>query len=199
MPWIRSHLTFANVISMLALFVALGGTGYAATQLAKNSVGAKQIKKNAVGASEIKPNAVRSADVKEGALQAIDFAAGQLPAGAKGDKGDPGAKGDKGDKGEKGDAGATNTVLRRGVETTVQPDSSASASVSCLAGETATGGGLSVSNGAIADMLTWDTGPIDSNGDTKPDGWEGRARNVDSNNSDTGTITVRAELICTSP
>jgi hypothetical protein len=29
--WIRSHLTFANVVSLGALFVALGGTTYAAT------------------------------------------------------------------------------------------------------------------------------------------------------------------------
>ncbi len=29
--WIRSHLTFANVVSLAALFVALGGTTYAAT------------------------------------------------------------------------------------------------------------------------------------------------------------------------
>jgi hypothetical protein len=29
--WIGSHLTFANVVSLIALFVALGGTTYAAT------------------------------------------------------------------------------------------------------------------------------------------------------------------------
>jgi hypothetical protein len=30
-PWLRTHLTFANVCSLSALFVALGGTTYAAT------------------------------------------------------------------------------------------------------------------------------------------------------------------------
>lgn len=105
MLWIRSHATFANVVSMVALFVALGGTGYAATQLAKDSVGAKQIKKNAVRAAEIKRNAVRSADVKDGALLAADFAAGQLPSGP------PGAPGAKGEKGDKGDPGAPATTL----------------------------------------------------------------------------------------
>jgi len=29
--WIRGQLTFANVVSLAALFVALGGTAYAAT------------------------------------------------------------------------------------------------------------------------------------------------------------------------
>jgi hypothetical protein len=69
---------------MVALFVALGGTGYAATQLAKNSVGAKQIRKDAVKAAEIKRNAARSSDVKDGALLASDFASGQLPTGPQG-------------------------------------------------------------------------------------------------------------------
>ena len=34
----------ALVVSLIALAVALGGTGYAVTQLPKNSVGTKQIK-----------------------------------------------------------------------------------------------------------------------------------------------------------
>jgi hypothetical protein len=58
MQWIRSHLSFANLVSLIALFVALGGTTYAAVTLPKNSVGARQIKKNAVTASEVKRNAV---------------------------------------------------------------------------------------------------------------------------------------------
>jgi hypothetical protein len=83
----------AFVIACLALFVALGGTTYAAVTLPKNSVKAKQIAKNAVGASEIKGSAVRSGEVKNGALRAQDFAAGQLPQGPKGDPGTDGAPG----------------------------------------------------------------------------------------------------------
>ena len=37
-----------NTIALLALFIALGGTTYAATALPKNSVGPKQLRKNAV-------------------------------------------------------------------------------------------------------------------------------------------------------
>jgi hypothetical protein len=73
----------AIVISCLALFVALGGTSYAAIKLPKNSVGGKQIKKNAV----------TSAKVKNGSLLTKDFKSGQIPAGAKGDKGDKGDPG----------------------------------------------------------------------------------------------------------
>ncbi len=93
MQWIRTHLSSAHVIAMIALFVALGGTTYAAVVLPKNSVKAKQIATNAVGASEIKSRAVGTSEVRNGRLLAEDFRAGQLPAGAKGDKGDPGDPG----------------------------------------------------------------------------------------------------------
>jgi hypothetical protein len=46
-------LTFANVISVIALFAAVGGSAFAATQLPKNSVGTKQIKKGAVTTAKI--------------------------------------------------------------------------------------------------------------------------------------------------
>lgn len=74
----RSHLTFANVVSLIALFVALGGTGYAAITLPKNSVGPKQIKKNAVRASDVRAGAVRSAEVRNGTLADIDVLDGGL-------------------------------------------------------------------------------------------------------------------------
>ncbi|MGN6663507.1 MAG: hypothetical protein ACTHK6_04780 [Solirubrobacterales bacterium] len=54
MKQLRKRLTFANVMSMIAVFVALGATAFAATQLPKNSVGTKQLKKNAVTAAKIK-------------------------------------------------------------------------------------------------------------------------------------------------
>jgi hypothetical protein len=74
MQWIRSHLSFANSISLIALFVALGGTSLAAVTLTKNSVGAKQIKKNAVRASEIKTNAVGASEIRRNAVAAGDIA-----------------------------------------------------------------------------------------------------------------------------
>ena len=43
----------AMVVSLIALFVALGGTSYAALSLPKNSVGTKQIKDGAVTAAKI--------------------------------------------------------------------------------------------------------------------------------------------------
>src|SRR3954464_13778275 len=67
----RSHLTFANVVSLMALFVALSGGAYALT-IPKASVGAKQLKKNAVTAPKIKKKAVTSPKVRNGSLTGTD-------------------------------------------------------------------------------------------------------------------------------
>jgi hypothetical protein len=91
MQWIRSHLSFANAISMIALFVALGGTSVAAVALTKNSVGAKQIKKNAVRASEIKKNAVRAAEIRGNAVGASEIRSNAVAGGDIADNGVGGA------------------------------------------------------------------------------------------------------------
>jgi hypothetical protein len=80
---LRAQLTYANVMATFAVFIALGGASYAATQLPKNSVGTKQLKKSAVN----------SAKVKDKSLKAVDFMSGQLPAGPVGKEGPPGPKG----------------------------------------------------------------------------------------------------------
>ena len=53
----------AMIVACVALFVAMGGTSYAAVTLAANSVGAKQIKNSAVTAAKIKNGAVTTAKV----------------------------------------------------------------------------------------------------------------------------------------
>jgi len=60
---IRPRLSYANVISSIALFVALGGTGYAVTQLPRNSVGARQLKANSVTSGKIRARAVQRSDL----------------------------------------------------------------------------------------------------------------------------------------
>ena len=64
----------AMIVAVIALILAASGTGWAVTQLPKNSVGTTQLKSNAVVSSK----------VKDGSLRAADFATGQLPAGATG-------------------------------------------------------------------------------------------------------------------
>jgi hypothetical protein len=58
----------ATLIAVVALFVALGGTGYAAFSLPKNSVGSKQLKKNAVTTRKIKNRAVTAGKINTSGL-----------------------------------------------------------------------------------------------------------------------------------
>ena len=74
----RPRLTFANIVSVIALFIALGGTGLAASQLGKNTVGPKQLKKNAVTTAKIKNQAVIAAKIKNGALTGAQINASTL-------------------------------------------------------------------------------------------------------------------------
>jgi hypothetical protein len=93
---VRPHLTFANVIACIALFIALGGTSVAAVSLSKNTVGSKQLKAGAVHNSDLSKNAVTSTKIANGSLQTTDFKGGQLPAGARGPQGAVGTTGSQG-------------------------------------------------------------------------------------------------------
>jgi len=75
---VRGRLTFANTTSLLALFVALGGTSYAATTLRANSVGSAQIRTGAVGSSEIRYSGVRMQDIAPGAVGKSEIGTGAV-------------------------------------------------------------------------------------------------------------------------
>jgi hypothetical protein len=75
--YLRSHH-----VGLVALFIALGGTAYAAS-LPRNSVGTKQLKRGAV----------TSAKVRNGTLRAADFAPGTLLQGPAGPRGLTGPRG----------------------------------------------------------------------------------------------------------
>ncbi len=134
-----------NIVGYLALFVALGGTSYAAVALPANSVGPTQIKSNAVS----------SPKVKDASLLKRDFAAGQLPSGPRGPQGtqglpgergptgDTGAKGDTGDQGPRGAPGTltdpSRLYLKRARDT---GEALAVAQANCDSGDLALSGGF---------------------------------------------------------
>jgi hypothetical protein len=69
----RSTLTYANVMSTIALFGVLGGGAYAAARIGpddikRNAVRSKHIKKNQVGRKHLKRNAVSAAKIASGAV-----------------------------------------------------------------------------------------------------------------------------------
>jgi hypothetical protein len=71
----RTRPSYANIVSTLALVVALGGSGAYAAGLAKNSVTTKQIKNGTVKAVDVKQDALTGAVVKESTLGTVPSAA----------------------------------------------------------------------------------------------------------------------------
>ena len=73
---LRSKLTYANVVATLALLLVVGGGGaFAASRLAKNSVGTKQIKNNSITAAKINSGAVTGTKVSLDSLGTVPSAA----------------------------------------------------------------------------------------------------------------------------
>jgi hypothetical protein len=77
---VRRRASFANVTSAAALFVALGGTSYAAISIPANSVGADQIRTGAVGSKEIKTGAVNTAEIHTGGVAKAEIRTGGVGA-----------------------------------------------------------------------------------------------------------------------
>ena len=63
-----SRLSYANVVSSLALVVAVAGGGVAAAAVAKNSVGSAQIRNGAVKGPDVKPNSLSAKHIKDATL-----------------------------------------------------------------------------------------------------------------------------------
>jgi hypothetical protein len=100
--WLRSHLTYANVISTLCLFLLLGGGTAVALSgsntvfsddivdnqvysadvrndaLAGGGLGAGDLRPGSVGTSEIADNSISSSDIPLGAILSSDIAANSI-------------------------------------------------------------------------------------------------------------------------
>jgi hypothetical protein len=100
--YVRTHH-----IGLLALFVALSGTAYAAAELKRNSIKSEHIGKGQVKRVDIANGAIDSRKVADGSLAAADFGEGQVPPGPSGPQGPPGQPGPQGVAGATGPTGAT--------------------------------------------------------------------------------------------
>jgi hypothetical protein len=202
MRWLSRRMRYSNVMSTIAVFIALGGASYAAVTLPKNSVGTKQIKKNAV----------TSAKVKNGSLLSADFKLGQLPAGPQG------ATGPTGPQGPKGDTGTVDTsniytksqsdgrylrgtvVVVKTIAASVSADSFEFTTVDCPAGYQAIGGGVDV-NGVYYGKVSTSAPTfgttrtyLEPDGQQGPaTGWEGA---ISTQGTATGTGTAKVAVIC---
>jgi hypothetical protein len=60
---VRERITYSNVVATMALFLAIGGVGYAAARLPRNSVGTRQIKKGAVTGLKVKKHTLTGKNI----------------------------------------------------------------------------------------------------------------------------------------
>ena len=103
------------VVALIALFVALGGSGYAAVK-----INGKDIASRSIAGKKLKRNAITASEVKNRSLLARDFKRGQLrpgrpgPPGPSGEDGAPGEEGLPGEEGEPGTALAYVRVSKAG-------------------------------------------------------------------------------------
>lgn len=75
---LKQHLSVANVISCMALFVALSGVAVAATTLKKNQVKANNIAKEAVTAPKLKNASVLSSKLANDSVISVKLANGSV-------------------------------------------------------------------------------------------------------------------------
>jgi hypothetical protein len=102
----------AMLVALAALFVALGGTSYAALKLPKGSVGTSQLKKNAVTSPKVKPGSLLLSDFKSAERSRL-----RGPQGAQGPQGPQGPQGVQGNTGAPGTARAFGSFTSTGAPT----------------------------------------------------------------------------------
>lgn len=208
-------------VALAALFVALGGSSYAAVTLSKNSVGAAQIKRNAVkapeiarnavGASEIRRNSVAGGDVADGSIGAFDIGndaigTGQLASNSVGQS--ETAAGSVGSAevvdGSLGEGDLAPGLLDVNLEVTVQrtdvalaDNTTQAVEASCLPETVAIAGGSSVDQTGSDDIKMLVSRPgnggfIPADGQTFND-WRAVYRNPAGG---TGAAEIRAFVVC---
>ena len=171
----------ATIIAITALAVAV----LFATPLGQAASGLV-LPKNWVGAPQLKQSAVTGLKVKNGSLTAADFKPGHQPKGAPGAQG---PKGDPGAQGPTGDPGASKLTRRSsaaGPDAT--PGELSAANVSCQAGETLVGGGVSYTAQGLGKATVTASAPVGN-------AWSAVVRNDRAS----GLVQAYAYALCAAP
>lgn len=190
---LRSRLTYANVMATIAVFVALGGSSYAAIAITgrdveDGSLTGRDVRDGSLSAAELAPQAVTAARRGRRGRRG--------PRGSRGRRGRPGPAGPTGPPGPRGVAGATNVARRE----TPQPNCSGCTpsdtlrlgSARCLPGERVTGGGYELPPGSIAHLSRPAPPSLGNPGEEQ---WEVRMDLPDGYTDDGWSIYV----LCASP
>ncbi len=167
-------------LGLLALFIALGGSAYAASQLPRDSVGSKQLRKGAVRSADIKAGAVKLGKIDKKARAALR------------------GQGLQGPVGPQGAPGRLSTAVIRFVEFTTPKESfSGQYGADCEPGEIAVGGGAGYTSspGSLERVIY--SGPTAGEGFPKqgevPTGWDGALYNSEGAAKDGRVYVVCAK------
>jgi hypothetical protein len=164
MAALRPRISYANVVATLALFLALGGTSYAAL-----TITGKQVKNSSLTGKDVKNGSIAGGDVKKGSLLSSHFKAGQLTGGSAGPAGPSGPVGATGSAGTPGSPGAPGTPGVSGlqiVETLSASDATDSKVVTatCPGTKKVVGGGALLLNAGASNVAIERSGTEDGAG-----------------------------------
>ena len=76
MNGLRRHISYANVMATVAVFIALGGTSYAVLD-----IGSEDVADNSLRSRDIRNSTIRSRDVRDHTLRARDLRRNSVGAG----------------------------------------------------------------------------------------------------------------------
>ena len=170
---IRDRLTYANVTATMALFIALGGSAYAALS---------------IDGRDVLDGSLTGQDIRNGSLGHAEMS-DQLAVSAR-------RRGRRGRRGPRGRSGVTRVIVREGPTGDCE-DSSCSFNgveitndVACGPGEHVVGGGAAGADGAVLVA----SGPSPTGG--TPTGWAAKARPAQGGGS--GRTKPRVWVLCAS-
>lgn len=167
----------AMLVASVALLLAMGGTGVAASGLSVASVGSAQLRTGAVTNAKIAADAVTSAKVKNGSLSRADFAAGQVPSGPAGPPGQ--------------NALADATVISH--SHVVSDNDYYWYWSTCPAGKRALGGGANTNSD---NAYVNESFPVDAGGNAAGDGAVAAGWRTEVSNLSGSDLTVTVYVVC---
>jgi hypothetical protein len=200
---IRKHLTYSNLVASVVIFLALsGGVAYAASHLAKHSVGVRQLRANSVTGEKVKDGSLTGADVDVstlGQVPSAKSAAGAPPIGAAG-----GALGGSYPEPRIANRAITIAKLAGGIPHDVhvvrgfgpagRSDSEQHAEARCSQGERVLDGGAFAPVGGATGFVSMSVdGPLETSTNSREyDGWQATAIEVNGGSAQIWTIEVYA-------
>ena len=193
------RLGYTNVTATVALFIALGGSSYAAVTITGADVRNGSLKSGdirdgslsgrdagRVDGRDVRDRSLSGADVRDGALRRADLG-GTAPAGSPGPAGEPGP------------AGVTDVIDRRAADATLEPGKLGDVIASCAPGEVAIGGGAGLSDHELSFVAFGE--PVGPAGRPPADGEPATGWRAQAFNSQFAieNATLRVHVLCARP